>query len=97
MSVLFNFLQTEEKTMAHGSSKAMRAYVNKIFNLEERLLALEDVRRAPSIPWPLLLLTWFWAMAKQMPSTQQVGQLLRDVRWQKKLGFFATLEAAMKR
>lgn len=72
--------------MAHGSCRRMRRYVNKVFKLEERLAALTDGRTDPKVPLPPLLFTWFWALACRTPSTEQVGDLLADPRWRKRVG-----------
>ena len=72
--------------MAHGNAKAMRAYVNKVFDLETALGGLKDARREPTVPFAFLLVTWFWACVKRLPSTEQVGRMLGDRRWQKRMG-----------
>jgi hypothetical protein len=72
--------------MAHGSSRGMRAYVNKVFNLEAKLAAMTDSRREPDVAQAALLQTWFWALAKRLPSTEQVGDLLADRRWRARIG-----------
>ncbi len=72
--------------MAHGSSKAMRAYVNKVFDLEAKLAAFSDARREPSVPQAQILTTWFWALCKRLPSTEQVGDLLANKAWRVRIG-----------
>jgi hypothetical protein len=72
--------------MAHGSSKAMRAYVNKVFDLEAKLAALSDERQEPDVPQPQILSTWFWALCKRLPSTEQVGDLLANKAWRARIG-----------
>lgn len=72
--------------MAYGSSRQMRRYVNKVFKLEERLAKLTDGRNDPMVPLAPILFTWFWALARRTPSTEQVGDLLADPRWRKRVG-----------
>jgi Transposase DDE domain len=72
--------------MAHGSSRRMRTYVNKVFDVEARLATLTDCRREPMVPQAPLLQTWFWALAKRVPSTEQLGDMLRDPRWRHHVG-----------
>jgi hypothetical protein len=69
--------------MAHGSCRAMHAYVNRVFDLRRRLHGLTDSRSDPTVPQGPVLQTWFWALAKRLPSTEQVGDLLQDRRWRK--------------
>jgi hypothetical protein len=38
------------------------------------------------VPLAPLLFTWFWALAHRTPSTEQVGDLLADPRWRKRVG-----------
>jgi hypothetical protein len=72
--------------MAHGSSKGMRTYVNKVFELRAKLGAMSDSRREPTVPQAAVLETWFWGLAKRLPSTEQVADLLLDSRWRKHVG-----------
>lgn len=72
--------------MAFGSVVGARRYVNKVFDLEARLGRLTDGRTSPTVPLPAVMSTWFWAMVKRLRSTEQVGDLLMDVRWRKLLG-----------
>ena len=67
--------------MAHGSCRAMHAYVNRVFNLKNRLHLLTDSRREPLVPQGPILQSWFWALAKRLPSMEQVGDLVQDRRW----------------
>jgi hypothetical protein len=61
--------------MAHGTSRGMRSYVNKVFDIEAKLAALTDERREPDVPQGAVLATWFWGFAKRVGSTQQLGDL----------------------
>ena len=72
--------------MAHGSSKGFRRYVNKVFGLRAQLGKLSDTRREPTVPQAPVLGTGFWGLARRLPSTQQVGDLLKDKRWRKHVG-----------
>jgi len=72
--------------MAYGSSRGMRAYVNRVFDMERRFNALSEGRINPKIPQGAVLDTWFWGFAKKLPSTEQVGALLNDPRWRRHLG-----------
>ena len=38
------------------------------------------------MPQAPVLATWFWALTKRLPSTEQVGGLLRDPRWRRRVG-----------
>ncbi|MBI3178969.1 MAG: transposase [Deltaproteobacteria bacterium] len=72
--------------MAHGSSKGFRAYVNKVFEIERALAGLSDGRREPTVPMAAIVTTWLWAFMRRLPSTEQVGQMLTDRRWRRRLG-----------
>jgi hypothetical protein len=74
------------RTMAHGTSRGMRSYVNKVFDIEAKLTALADPRCEPDVPQAAVLSTWFWALCKRLPSTEQVGDMLKDKRWRARLG-----------
>jgi len=72
--------------MAYGSMRQMRGYADKVFDKDARLGRLTDDRVDPAIPLPALLSTWQWAILRRTPSTEQVGDLLRDRRWRARLG-----------
>jgi hypothetical protein len=72
--------------MAFGTVAGMRRYVNKTFALETKLAAFTDGRVAPTVPQAPVLATWFWGLTKRLPSTEQVGDLLRDPRWRHLVG-----------
>jgi hypothetical protein len=72
--------------MAFGTVAGMRRYVNQTFALETKLAAFSDGRVAPTVPQAPVLATWFWGLTKRLPSTEQVGDLLRDPRWRHRLG-----------
>jgi hypothetical protein len=76
----------EAAAMAFGTIAGMRKYVGKTFALEERLGDFTDGRVDPVVPLGPLLSTWFWGLAKRLPSTEQVGDLLQDPRWRKLVG-----------
>jgi hypothetical protein len=73
------------RTMAHGTSRAMRSYVNKVFGIEAKPAALTDERCEPQVPQGPVLTTWFWGFAKRLGSTRQVGDLPADKRWRKRV------------
>ena len=72
--------------MAHGSMAGARAYANKVFGIEEALGRLTESRSNPTTPLLPILLTWFWALTRRLPSTEQVGDLLKDERWRRRVG-----------
>ena len=72
--------------MTSGNLLAARKYVNKVFNIETVLGGLTDGRSSPSVPLAPVMATWFWALMKRLPSTEQVGDLLADPRWKKVVG-----------
>jgi Transposase DDE domain len=72
--------------MAHGSLRQMRAYMRKVFAKEERLGRMSDARRDPTLPLSAVLATWQWGLMRRTPSTEQIGDLLRDRRWRARLG-----------
>jgi len=72
--------------MAHGSMRQMRRYTDKVFAKEERLGRMSDGRRDPTLPLPAVLATWQWGFIRRIPSTEQIGDLLRDRRWRARLG-----------
>lgn len=37
-----------------------------------------------------ILVTWLWSFVRRLPSTEEVGELLQDVRWQRRLGLKRT-------
>jgi hypothetical protein len=69
-----------------GGFKRARAYVNKVFGLEDELARLHDGRSGPKLPLGAALATWFWAMVRRLPSTEQVGDMLLDAGWRRRLG-----------
>ena len=75
--------------MTSGSVIRARKYVNKVFNIEARLAGLTDGRIDPTVPFAAVMATWYWAMTRQVSSTEQVGDLLKDPRWRKVLGLKA--------
>ena len=64
----------------------MRAYSDKVFAKDERLGGMTDGRVDPTVPLPAVLATWQWSLVHQSPSTEQVGDLLRDKRWRALIG-----------
>ncbi len=72
--------------MACGSMRQMRAYGGKVFAKDRRLSAMSDGRIAPVLPLGAALSTWQWGLIRQTPSTEQIGDLLRDPRWRARLG-----------
>jgi hypothetical protein len=76
----------EGEEMASGSFAGQRKYVKKLFNVEERLGRLTDRRAHVTVPLAPLLVTWFWGMARRLPSTEQVGDMLADRRWRHRVG-----------
>ena len=72
--------------MAHGSLRQMRRYADKVFAKEERLGRMSDGRRDPTLPLSAVLATWQWGFIRRLPSTEQIGDLLRDRRWRARLG-----------
>ena len=72
--------------MAHGSLRQMRRYTDKVFAKEARLARMSDGRRDPILPLAAVLATWQWGLIRQTPSTEQIGDLLRDRRWRARLG-----------
>lgn len=72
--------------MAHGSLRQMRRYADKVFAKEERLGRMSDGRRDPTLPLAAVLATWQWGLIRRTPSTEQIGDLLRDRRWRARLG-----------
>jgi len=75
--------------MAHGSLRQMRRYLEKVFAKEERLGRMTDGRRDPTLPLSAVLRTWQWGFLRRTPSTEQIGDLLRDRRWRAHLGLQA--------
>jgi len=72
--------------MAHGSLRQMRRYADKVFEKDARLGRMTDGRRDPTLPLAAVLATWQWGLIRQTPSTEQIGDLLRDRRWRARLG-----------
>ncbi len=72
--------------MAHGSLRQMRRYAHKVFEKDARLGRMSDGRRDPTLPLEAVLATWQWGLIRQTPSTEQIGELLRDRRWRARLG-----------
>jgi len=72
--------------MAYGTAARARAYANKVAKIEKRLAKLTDGRRDPKVPLAPIMATWFWGIVKRLPSMEQVGKMLEDPLWRKKLG-----------
>jgi Transposase DDE domain len=72
--------------MAHGSMRQMRSYAHKVFAKDDRLGRMSDGRRDPTLPLSAVLATWQWGLMRRTPSTEQIGDLLRDRRWRARLG-----------
>jgi hypothetical protein len=72
--------------MAYGSLRQMRRYADKVFRKDNRLGRMSDGRRDPTLPLPAVLSTWQWGLMRRTPSTEQIGDLLRDRRWRARLG-----------
>ena len=72
--------------MAHGSLRQMRRYADKVFAKDERLGRMTDGRRDQTLPLSAVLATWQWGLMRRTPSTEQIGDLLRDRRWRARLG-----------
>lgn len=72
--------------MAYGSCRGMRRYVNRVFELEKRLGGMSDSRVDPTVPLPPIMKTWIWAFMRRTASTEQIGNLLKDARWRKRVG-----------
>jgi hypothetical protein len=72
--------------MAHGSCRAFRGYVNKVWDIESRLNALKDSRTNPKVPQGAVLNTWYWSFVRRVKSTEQLGKLLADKRWRRRIG-----------
>ena len=72
--------------MAHGSMRQMRSYADKLFAKDARLGRMSDGRRDPILPLSAVLATWQWGLIRRLPSTEQIGDLLRDRRWRARLG-----------
>jgi DDE family transposase len=72
--------------MAYGSLRQMRRYADKVFEKEARLGRMSDGRRDPALPLGAVLATWQWGLMRRTPSTEQIGDLLRDRRWRARLG-----------
>lgn len=72
--------------MAFGNLVGARKYVNKVFDVEAALGGLTDGRTSPTVPFASVMVTWFWSLTRRSPSTEQVGDLLRNARWQKQIG-----------
>ena len=72
--------------MTGGSFAGQREYVKKLFDLEGRLGRFTDQRAHRVVPLAPLLVSWFWGMARRLPSTEQVGDMLADARWRRRVG-----------
>jgi len=75
--------------MAYGSLAQMRRYADKVFEKDTRLGRMSDSRRDPTLPLGAVLSTWQWGLIRRTPSTEQIGDLLRDPRWRARLGLKA--------
>jgi len=72
--------------MAYGTAAKARAYADRVAKVEKRLAALTDGRDDPDVPLAPIMTTWFWGMVKRLPSTEQVGKMLKDPLWRRKMG-----------
>ena len=72
--------------MAWGSLRQMRRYAEKVFEKDARLGQMTDGRVNPILPLGAVLATWQWGLVRRTPSTEQVGDLLRDPRWRARVG-----------
>src|SRR5208337_610523 len=72
--------------MAYGSLRQMRSYADKVFEKDARLGRMTDGRVDPTLPLSAVLSTWQWGLIRRTPSTEQIGDLLRDRRWRARLG-----------
>ena len=72
--------------MAYGSIRQMRGYADKVFAKDAQLARMSDGRRDPTLPLSAVLSTWQWGLVRRTPSTEQIGDLLRDRRWRARLG-----------
>ncbi|PYL32269.1 MAG: hypothetical protein DMF35_08650, partial [Verrucomicrobia bacterium] len=45
-----------------------------------------DGRSNPTLPLSAVLSTWQWGLLRQTPSTERIGDLLKDRRWRARLG-----------
>src|SRR2546422_8675256 len=72
--------------MAYGSMRQMRSYAQKVFAKDARLAQLTDGRSNPTLPLSAVLSTWQWGLLRQTPSTERIGDLLKDRRWRARLG-----------
>ena len=72
--------------MAYGSMRQMRRYADKVFEKDARLGQMTDGRVDPTLPLAAVLSTWQWGLIRRTPSTEQMGDLLRDRRWRARLG-----------
>jgi len=65
--------------------RQMRRYSEKLFEKDTRLARMTDARVDPKIPLSAVLSTWQWGLIRQTPSTEQIGDLLLDPRWRKRV------------
>ena len=72
--------------MAFGSMAQMRRYCDKVFAKDARLGTMTDGREDPTVPLGAILSSWQWGMVRRLPSTEQVGDLLMDLRWRALVG-----------
>jgi len=72
--------------MAYGSMRQMRAYSWEVFDKDSRLSRMSDGRVDPAIPLGSVLSTWQWGLLRRTGSTEQIGDLLLDPRWRRRLG-----------
>jgi hypothetical protein len=66
--------------------RQMRNYADKVFAKDARLAQMSDGRRDPTLPLSAVLSTWQWGLVRRIPSTEQIGDLLRERRWRARLG-----------
>jgi hypothetical protein len=76
----------EGEEMASGSFAGSRKYVKKLFDLESLFGRFTDRRAQAIVPLVPMLITWFWGMSRRLPSTEQVGDMLADKRWRRRVG-----------
>jgi hypothetical protein len=76
----------EGEEMASGSFAGQRKYVKKLFDLEGLFGRFSDGRAHVTVPLVPVLITWFWGMSRRLGSTEQVGDMLVEDRWRRRVG-----------
>ncbi|HUJ76515.1 MAG TPA: hypothetical protein VL359_16760, partial [bacterium] len=66
--------------------RQLRRYAETVFAKEARLARMTAGRVNPPIPWGAVLSTWQWGLVRRTPSTEQIGDLLVDLRWRARVG-----------